>query len=74
MYSSFFVLEAYDIMILHEVDQIHRKLWILFQLWVLGDPNLIRINSQIFWEFGPFLVKSRNQMFSSIKMEECMEP
>ena len=28
-----------DIIILPEVDQIHTKLWILFQLWVPEDPN-----------------------------------
>ena len=32
-------MQTYDIMILPEVDRIHKKLWILFRLYLLEDPN-----------------------------------
>ena len=34
-----FHVENICILILPEVDRLHKKLWILFQLWVSGDPN-----------------------------------
>ena len=34
-----FLVRKHDIIFLPEVDRIHKKLWILFQLWVPGDPN-----------------------------------
>ena len=41
---------------------LEKILWILFQLWVAGDPK-----------FGPLLVKWWYHIFSRIKMEEYME-
>ena len=39
MYSSIFMTETYFITILPDLDRILKKLWILFQLLVLEDPN-----------------------------------
>ena len=54
-----------------EVGRIHRKLLILFKLWV---PDLNYNKFIIFYEIGPLQVRWWYQMFCSIKMEEHMEP
>ena len=51
------------------MDQISRKLWVLFQLLVLRDPNKIRTKLKILCDFIPLPVKWWYHI-SCIKMEE----
>ena len=53
--------------------RIHRKLQILFQLCVPGDPSLIGTTFTVSCEFGTLQVKIWYHMFSSMKMEKSME-
>ena len=67
-----FYAVKYDMIILPEMDRIHKKLWTLFQFSTCPRGPTIETKFRIFWEFGPFQVKLWYHMFSSIKMEEYM--
>ena len=67
------LFSCYVTIILPELDWTSRKLWILFQLLVLGNSNWITTKFEISFEFSPLQVKWWYHIFSGIKMEEFIE-
>ena len=61
--------KTYDIIVLPEVDQTHKKFWTFFgSLWTHK-----RNKCKNFCGFGPLQAKRLYHTFSSIKMKECMQ-
>ena len=65
--------KTYDIIILPEVDWIHKKFLILFSFSLGPWGPIIGAKFAVSWEFGPIQVKLWQCMFSSMKMEKYME-